>query len=194
MSDKYRLSARYYGLFACASILVLAAPAWAQDATANTEKPASSRVQPVAKQAATPTPTTLQEIVVSGAQFRGKVTPMALSSDPKSDLASVTALSTEDILRQSLASNVDIFRSIPGVQVSDFGQVGLAQGITVRGWPGADDSSARACYLDGVQRNEPSGTGANGYLHARAFIPETFAGTPVVQGAFVTCARANIGT
>jgi outer membrane receptor protein involved in Fe transport len=162
----------------------MAAPAWSQDVRSGAA--AADAQTPGSTSAAGDSTTSVQEIVVNGAQFRGKVTPLALSTDPKSDIASVTALSNEDILRQSLASNVDVFRSIPGVQVSDFGQVGLAQGITVRGWPGANDSSAVGFYLDGVQRNEPSGTGANGYLDINGIIPETLDGITVVKGPFDT--------
>ena len=126
------------------------------------------------------------EIVVTGSQFRGEATPLALSIDPASDAASVTVLSAEDIARQSSASNIDIFRSIPGIQVGDFGQIGIAQGVSLRGWPGANDSSNLAFYLDGVQRNEPSGTGANGYLDTNAFIPEVIQSLVVVKGPFDT--------
>jgi outer membrane receptor protein involved in Fe transport len=175
--------------FLFASILDVASPVLADDASSQAQASTATNTVAAAQQTSESSDASaqpLEEIIVSGHQFKGKVTPLALSSDPSNDIASVTVLSNEDIARQSLASNVDIFRSIPGVQVSDFGQIGLAQGITVRGWPGANDSSAVAFYLDGVQRNEPSGTGANGYLDVRPIIPEVLNGLTLVKGPFDT--------
>ena len=126
------------------------------------------------------------DIIVNGQQFKGQATPMALSVGPSSDIASVTVLSGEDIARQTLASNIDVFRSIPGVQVGDFGQVGIAQGVSFRGWPGAQDSASVAFFLDNVQRNEPSGTGANGYLDINPVITEVLDDVTVVKGPFDT--------
>lgn len=126
------------------------------------------------------------DIVVNGHQFRGVTTPLRLSVDPRSDTASVTALSGEDISRQTLGTNIDIFRSIPGMQVGDFGQIGIAQGVSLRGWPGANDSGAVAFYQDGVQRNEGSNTGANGYLDINPLIPEVIDQLTVVKGPFDT--------
>ncbi|HEX7945924.1 MAG TPA: TonB-dependent receptor plug domain-containing protein, partial [Phenylobacterium sp.] len=131
-------------------------------------------------------PATVEAIVVNGQQFKGQATPMRLSTAPSADIAAVTVLSGEDIARQTLANNIDIFRSIPGVQVGDFGQVGIAQGVSFRGWPGAQDSSAVAFFLDGVQRNEASGTGANGYLDINPVIPELLDDVTVVKGPFNT--------
>lgn len=126
------------------------------------------------------------DIIVTGHQFRGVITPLRLSVDPRSDPASVTALSGEDISRQTLGTNIDIFRSIPGMQVGDFGQVGIAQGVSLRGWAGANDSGAVAFYQDGVQRNEGSSTGANGYLDIHPLIPEVIDQLTVVKGPFDT--------
>lgn len=126
------------------------------------------------------------DIVVNGHQFRGVTTPLRLSVDPRSDTASVTALSGDDIGRQTLGTNIDVFRSIPGVQVGDFGQVGIAQGVSLRGWAGANDSNAVAFYQDGVQRNEGSSTGANGYLDINPLIPEVIDQLTVVKGPFDT--------
>ncbi|HEX7875201.1 MAG TPA: TonB-dependent receptor, partial [Sphingobium sp.] len=126
------------------------------------------------------------DIIVNGHQFRGVTTPLRLSVDPRSDTASVTALSGDDISRQTLGTNIDIFRSIPGVQVGDFGQVGIAQGVSLRGWAGANDSNAVAFYQDGVQRNEGSSTGANGYLDINPLIPEVIDQLTVVKGPFDT--------
>ena len=72
------------------------------------------------------------------------------------------------------------------MQVGNFGQVGIANGVSLRGWPGANDSSAVAFYLDGVQRNEASGTGANGYLDINPLIPEVLNQLTVVKGPFDT--------
>jgi outer membrane receptor protein involved in Fe transport len=183
MSAEPRLVARTCALFAGGSLLALAAPAWSQA----TAPAAESAAKPAAAAAAAaPAAVEVEEVVVNGVQFTGKVTPLALSTNEKSDIAAVTALSTEDIMRQSLGANVDVFRSVPGVQVGDFGQVGIANGITLRGWPGANDSSSVAFFMDGVQRNDPSGTGANGYLDINNIIPETLAGMTLVKGPFDT--------
>ena len=158
----------------------LSVPAFAQDAPA-APAPAAATAAPA--NSATEK-SDAEEIVVTGVQFRGQATPLKLSIDPSSNTALVTTLSTEDIGRQSLGVNIDIFRSIPGVQVGDFGQVGIAQGVSLRGWPGANDSSAVAFYLDGMQRNEPSGSAANGYLDIAPLIPETLGTLAVVKGPF----------
>ncbi|AEG51073.1 TonB-dependent receptor plug [Sphingobium chlorophenolicum L-1] len=148
----------------CVSICASAFPAIAQSSAPDSSEPS--------------------DIVVTGVQFKGAATPLKLSVDPASDTALVSSLSSEDIARQSLGVNVDIFRSIPGVQVGDFGQVGMAQGLSLRGWPGANDSSAVAFFLDGKQWNEASGAGANGYLDIAPIIPETIASMTVVKGPF----------
>lgn len=177
MTNKNRRSDVARHLLAGVTLAALSGPALAQTPAA------AAAINTVAAEAE---PATVDEIIVNGQQFKGQATPLALSTAPAADIASVTVLSGEDISRQTLANNIDIFRSIPGVQVGDFGQVGIAQGVSFRGWPGAADSSAVAFYLDGAQRNEASGTGSNGYLDINPVIPELLDQVTVVKGPFNT--------
>ena len=155
-----------------ATALLVSTAAEAQSEAPQTVKPATTDARP---EDAT--------IIVTAAK-RGHGAPLALSISPATDPASITVLTQDDISNKITTSTADLLRGSNGVQVSDYGQVGEAQGITMRGWSNGYDSSFLAYYQDGFQRNEPSHISSNGYLDLNPLIPETIKQLTIIRGPF----------
>ncbi|WP_264816326.1 TonB-dependent receptor plug domain-containing protein, partial [Gluconobacter kondonii] len=79
--------------------------------------------------------------------------------------------------------SADLLRSIPGFQVDDFQDGGIAQGIGARGWSTESDGNYVATYIDGSIRNVYSGV-LNGYNDLNPLIPELINGLTVISGPF----------
>lgn len=124
-------------------------------------------------------------IIVTAAR-RGHGAPMVLSNTPAANPASVTVITQDDIANKLVTSAGDLLRGSNGVQVSDYGQVGETQGITMRGWSNGYDSAYLAYYQDGVQRNAVSHISVNGYVDLNPLIPETISQFTIVRGPFDT--------
>ncbi|WP_395396801.1 TonB-dependent receptor [Novosphingobium sp. BL-8A] len=124
-------------------------------------------------------------IIVTAAK-RGHGAPMVLSNSPAANPASVTVITQDDIANKLTTTAGDLLRGSNGVQVSDYGQVGETQGITMRGWSNGYDSAYLAYYQDGIQRNAPSHISVNGYVDLNPLIPETINQFTIVRGPFDT--------
>jgi len=151
----------------------LAAPAFAQDA-ADTYQQTNKDARPEDN-----------TIIVTAAK-RGHGAPMVLSNSPAANPASVTVITQDDIANKLVTSAGDLLRGSNGVQVSDYGQVGETQGITMRGWSNGYDSAYLAYYQDGIQRNAVSHISVNGYVDLNPLIPETINQFTIVRGPFDT--------
>lgn len=124
-------------------------------------------------------------IIVTAAK-RGHGAPLVLSNTPAANPASVTVITQDDIANKLVTTAGDLLRGSNGVQVSDYGQVGETQGITMRGWSNGYDSAYIAYYQDGVQRNAASHISVNGYVDLNPLIPETIDQFTIVRGPFDT--------
>ncbi|HZU63461.1 MAG TPA: TonB-dependent receptor [Novosphingobium sp.] len=165
----------------CASAALLVAPAvYAQQAAAS---PASA--QPGDASAPDTKDARPQDkVIIVNAAKQGHGAPLALSNNPATDPASITVVTQDDIANKVTTSTADLLRGSNGVQVSDYGQVGEAQGVTMRGWSNGYDSSFLSYYQDGMQRNEPSHISSNGYLDLNPLIPETVKQFTIIRGPF----------
>ncbi len=102
----------------------------------------------------------------------------------KTSTAAVSGFGQQLIQSVALASSADLFRVLPGFQISDFGQGPVAQGIALRGWTTIADGQDLAFYVDGMPRNQVSGANSNGYLDINPIIPDTIGQVTVVRGPF----------
>ncbi|WP_285018910.1 TonB-dependent receptor [Novosphingobium sp. fls2-241-R2A-195] len=160
-------------LLGATALSVIALPAAAQEATGEYQQTAKD---------ARPEDNT---IIVTAAK-RGHGAPLVLSNTPAANPASVTVITQDDISNKLVTTAGDLLRGSNGVQVSDYGQVGETQGITMRGWSNGYDSAYLAYYQDGVQRNAASHISVNGYVDLNPLIPETINQFTIVRGPFDT--------
>jgi outer membrane protein OmpA-like peptidoglycan-associated protein len=117
-------------------------------------------------------------------QRKGPTVRADLGKAIENDIAATFKLTQEDIQKQVTSSTIDIFRSIPGVYVEDYGNGGIAQGIGLRGWAGNADGIYVASYIDGYQRNTYSSGNSNGYNDLNVLIPETVGSIDLIKGPF----------
>ena len=98
------------------------------------------------------------------------------------------------IQRLPVGSYADIFRSLPGFNVSNFGQGAIGQGISLRGYTEAEHGRDIAYYIDGVPVNEVSSLHTPNYADLNILLPETVKSIEVVRGPFsVEYGDSNLG-
>lgn len=127
-------------------------------------------------------PDTVDELVVTG-QVRFGPGQLQIGAT-KTATAAVSGFGQQLIQSLAVANPADLFRVLPGFQVSDFGQGPVAQGIALRGWTAIADGQDLAFYVDGAPRNQVSGANSNGYLDINPVIPETIGQVTVIRGPF----------
>lgn len=164
-------------LLASATVAVLTTGAWAQESTG--EKLAPATVQ---SNAAGQAKLSVDQSVTVYGWRNGNAAPLELATQPITDPASVSVIEQQDLQRQVTTTPGDLLRGTTGVQVSDYGQPGEAQGITMRGWSNGYDGGFVSYTQDGFQRNQPSNISVNGYLDINPLIPETVDQITVVRG------------
>jgi hypothetical protein len=70
--------------------------------------------------------------------------------------AGTTTLDARAIAQTPIASYGDIFRSLPGFEVSNYGQGAIGYGLSMRGYTNAEHGRDIAYYIDGVPVNDIS--------------------------------------
>ncbi|MCP1214340.1 TonB-dependent receptor [Acetobacter okinawensis] len=148
---------------------------------------AAAKQAPKARTADNLTSQKVEDVLVSGGRTingpRSAAKPMLISNSPLSDIAVVSHLDNEQIRNTPVHVSADLLRSIPGFQVDDFQDGGIAQGIGARGWSTESDGNYVATYIDGSIRNVYSGV-LNGYNDLNPLIPELINGLTVISGPF----------
>lgn len=81
----------------------------------------------------------VSEVIVTGEKLRAKTD---LSTSATAQPASVTVLSAEEISRTPVASYGDLFRPVPGVDISNFGQGGIGYGVALSPTPSTGATAA----------------------------------------------------
>ena len=98
------------------------------------------------------------------------------------------------IARAPVATYTDLFRSLPGFNVSNFGQGGVASGISLRGYTEAEHGRDIAYFIDGVPLNEVSSLHTPNYADLGILLPETVKSIEIVRGPFsVEAGDSNLG-
>jgi len=108
--------------------------------------------------------------------------------------AGSTVLDAQKISISPIASYGDIFRSLPGFEVANYGQGGIAYGLAMRGYTNAEHGRDIAYYIDGVPVNDISSIHTPNYADLNILMPETVQQIEVVRGPFdVECGDSNLG-
>ena len=112
---------------------------------------AAAKQAPKARTADNLTSQKVEDVLVSGGRtINGPISaakPMLISNSPLSDIAVVSHLDNEQIRNTPVHVSADLLRSIPGFQVDDFQDGGIAQGIGARGWSTESDGNYVATYI-----------------------------------------------
>ncbi len=93
-------------------------------------------------------------------------------------------IDSAEIARRPVQSYVDIFRPVAGIDVSNFGQGGVGNGITLRGFDGSEHARNIAFFVDSVPINEVSSIHIPNYVDLNPLIPETVRSISIVRGPF----------
>jgi outer membrane receptor protein involved in Fe transport len=126
----------------------------------------------------------------------------SLASPGKGDLsiaasaqpAATTTLDTQQIARLPVNTYGDLFRSLPGFNVSNFGQGAIGYGLSLRGYTEAEHGRDIAYYIDGVPVNEISSIHTPNYADLNILFPETVKSIEIIRGPFsVEFGDSNLG-
>lgn len=108
--------------------------------------------------------------------------------------AATTVLDAATIARAPVATYGDLFRSLPGFNVSNFGQGAVGYGLSLRGYTEAEHGRDIAYFIDGVPVNEVSSLHTPNYADLNILIPETVKSIEVIRGPFsVEYGDSNLG-
>ena len=108
--------------------------------------------------------------------------------------AAVTVLDAPAISRLPVATYGDLFRSLPGFNVSNYGQGAVGYGLSLRGYSEAEHGRDIAYYIDGVPINEVSSVRTPNYADLNVLLPETVKSIEIVRGPFsVEYGDSNMG-
>lgn len=98
--------------------------------------------------------------------------------------AATTVVDAAAIARAPVATYGDLFRSLPGFNVSNFGQGAIGYGLSLRGYTEAEHGRDIAYFIDGVPVNEVSSLHTPNYADLNILIPETVERIEIVRGPF----------
>jgi outer membrane receptor protein involved in Fe transport len=108
--------------------------------------------------------------------------------------AAVTVVDSPAISRLAVSTYGDLFRSLPGFNVSNFGQGAVGYGLSLRGYTEAEHGRDIAYYIDGVPLNEVSSLHTPNYADLNVLLPETVKSIEIVRGPFsVEYGDSNLG-
>jgi outer membrane receptor protein involved in Fe transport len=145
------------------------------------------------------TPTTNRS---EGGDIDAAAASRALASPGRADLspaasalpAASATLGARQLEQAPIASYGDIFRSLPGVNVANYGQGAIGYGIAMRGYTETEHGRDIAYFIDGVPVNEISSIHTPNYADLTVLIPETVKTIEVIRGPFsVEAGDSNLG-
>jgi outer membrane receptor protein involved in Fe transport len=134
----------------------------------------------------------------SGASTSAQQSPSPSRSDLSSAVtalpAAVTVVDAAAIARTPVTTYGDLFRALPGFNVSNFGQGGIGYGLALRGYTEAEHGRDIAYLIDGVPVNAVSSLHTPNYADLNILLPETIKSIAVVRGPFsVEAGDSNLG-
>jgi outer membrane receptor protein involved in Fe transport len=97
--------------------------------------------------------------------------------------SSVHVITREDIERMPVRHYLDLFRGIPGMNTSHYGQGDVADGLGMRGFPSGHGSQV-AIFVDGVPMNVPHHSHSHGFADINWLVPEMIERIEVIKGPF----------
>jgi outer membrane receptor protein involved in Fe transport len=194
-------------------VVALMAPAGAQTAaTGSGQLPAVTVTAPEAvkkraprseRTARAPVTRRTQQVQPAGPQVTPGALSAGLAATPgRSDVSSavtalpaaVTVLDAPTISRLPVATYGDLFRPLPGFNVSNYGQGAIGYGLSLRGYTDAEHGRDIAYYIDGVPLNEVSSLHTPNYADLNILLPETVKSIEIVRGPFsVEYGDSNMG-
>lgn len=130
------------------------------------------------------------------------LSPSGVSSPGRGDLstaaaalpAASTTIDAKVIERTPVSSYGDIFRAMPGFNVSNYGQGAIGYGMSLRGYTDGEHGRDIAYFIDGVPVNEVSSIHTPNYADLNYLIPETVKSVEVIRGPFsVEYGDSNLG-
>jgi outer membrane receptor protein involved in Fe transport len=93
-----------------------------------------------------------------------------------------------------VATYGDLFRSLPGFNISNYGQGAVGYGMSLRGFTEAEHGRDIAYFIDGMPVNEVSSLHTPNYADLNPLLPETVKRIEVVRGPFsVEYGDSNMG-
>ena len=108
--------------------------------------------------------------------------------------AATTVVDAGMIARAPVATYTDLFRTLPGFNVSNLGQGAVGSGISLRGYIESEHGRDIAYVIDGVPVNEVSSLHTPNYADLGILLPETIKSIEVVRGPFsVEAGDSNLG-
>ncbi|UQD75571.1 TonB-dependent receptor [Bradyrhizobium japonicum] len=108
--------------------------------------------------------------------------------------AAVTVLDAPAISRLAVSTYGDLFRPLPGFNVSNYGQGAVGYGLSLRGYTDAEHGRDIAYFIDGVPLNEVSSLHTPNYADLNILLPETIKSIEIVRGPFsVEAGDSNMG-
>lgn len=94
---------------------------------------------------------------------------------------STTTFSAEDIRDKKLTETQDLFQSVPGMNIRNFGLPGVADTISIRGFGGGGHGGDLGVVIDGIPLNEAM-SHADGYVDLGVVVPLEIGGMTVYKG------------
>lgn len=85
--------------------------------------------------------------------------------------AATTVIDNNFIARAPIATYGDLFRSLPGFNVSNYGQGAVAYGLSLRGYTEAEHGRDIAYFFDGVPLNDVSSLHTPNYADLNILLP-----------------------
>lgn len=108
--------------------------------------------------------------------------------------AGVTVVDAPAISRLAVSTYGDLFRSLPGFNVANYGQGAVGYGLSLRGYTDAEHGRDIAYVIDGVPLNEVSSLHTPNYADLNVLLPETVKSIEIVRGPFsVEYGDSNMG-
>ncbi len=127
----------------------------------------------------------LPEIVVEGERLQNSNSRTIVTADPAALPASTTIVDSAMLQRTPIINSyVDLFRPLPGFNVSNLGQGGIGNGISIRGFADTEHGRDVAYFIDGIPINEVSSIHTPNYADLNILIPETVERVEVIRGPF----------
>lgn len=163
---------------------------------ARTQRNERSSVRSTSRRAVQPNRTAAQQAPSLGISGAPGATPGRgdVSSSVTALPAAVTVVDAPTISRLPVQSYGDLFRSLPGFDVSNYGQGAIGYGISLRGFTDAEHGRDIAYFIDGVPVNEVSSLHTPNYADLNILFPETVKSIEIVRGPFnVEYGDSNVG-
>lgn len=107
--------------------------------------------------------------------------------------AASTHINQATIAIRPYVSYGDLFRAVPGFDVSNYGQ-NIGYGLAMRGYTEDEHGRDIAYFIDGVPLNEISSIHTPNYADLNVLFPESVKSIDIVRGPFsVLCGDSNLG-